>query len=133
MADILVIEDDEQARGFIRAVLEGEGHSVREAREGGEGMRLYRKRPADLVVCDIFMEGMEGLETLHGLREEFPGVKVLMVSGGSAQFPSLDLLPVAEQIGAATLPKPFSPEALLEAVRGLLQGPAEPKEAEPKK
>jgi CheY-like chemotaxis protein len=55
MASIMVIDDDIQVRTFVRKVLEGEGYEVREAGNGAEGVKAFRQRPADLILCDIFM------------------------------------------------------------------------------
>ncbi|MBI2538099.1 MAG: response regulator [Gemmatimonadetes bacterium] len=55
MARILVIDDDADVRGVIRRHLQTEGHDVVEAADGRAGMKLFRDRPADLVVTDLFM------------------------------------------------------------------------------
>jgi Response regulator receiver domain len=75
---------------------------------------------ANLVLCDLFMPGGDGLETIRELRSEFPDVKVVAMSGG-ALGGKLNLLPAAEFLGAvAVLPKPFKVATALAAVeRGL--------------
>lgn len=125
MANILVIDDDQKILDFVRLVLEADGHIVREARNGRHGVRAYRDEPADLVVCDIVMEGQDGLETILALRREFPDVRVLAVSGGAEA--SGMYLGLALGLGAVdVLPKPVSPAALSEAVgRALWKEPAE--------
>src|SRR5262249_54521232 len=101
--------------------LGGSGHAVREAADGAEGLRAYRQRPADLVVCDVFMSGMDGLETVSALRAESPGVRVLMVSGGSPETPA-NYLPFAWGVGAAARRRrPFKPAELLAAVDRVLR------------
>src|SRR5262245_23961125 len=62
MASVLVIEDDPQVRAVLRAVLEGAGHQVLEAADGAQGLATVRRRAVDLVFCDLFMPGKEGLE-----------------------------------------------------------------------
>ena len=59
---ILVIDDDLLSRCLVRAVLETEGHTIRQAMDGMEGVRAQRKRPADLVLCDVIMSDMAGPE-----------------------------------------------------------------------
>ena len=57
MARILLIDDNAALRNLLRLQLEAAGHEVLEAADGGEGIRLYRRQPADLVLCDLFMPG----------------------------------------------------------------------------
>ena len=70
MARVLVIDDVDYLRELLVIALEEAGHQVSEAREGREAMRLLREQPADLVFCDLFMEGQEGIETIRQLRRE---------------------------------------------------------------
>jgi len=117
---ILVIDDDEAMRSTVRKILEREGYEVREARDGQEGLRLFRERPADVVVTDLIMPGKEGMETIVELREEAPDARILVVSGAGTML--LDsTLSDAEAIGAdASLPKPFTVDQLRKAVAALL-------------
>jgi CheY-like chemotaxis protein len=123
MARILIIDDDAQEREFLHHVLESAGHEVVEAAEGGQALRAYRDRPADLVLCDIFMPGKEGLETIRELRALRPDVRIIAVSGGSPNL-AVDYLFVARKLGALkALDKPLRPQALLDAVTEVLQTP----------
>ena len=117
---ILVIDDDEAMRSTVRKILEREGYEVREARDGEEGLRLFRQRAADVVVTDLIMPGKEGIETIVELREEAPDIRILVISGGGTML--LDsTLSDAEAMGAdASLPKPFTVDQLRKAVAGLL-------------
>ncbi len=63
MARILIADDDERLREATRAVLEEAGHFVVEAREGAEALRLQRTEQIDVVLCDMFMPGQDGIET----------------------------------------------------------------------
>lgn len=121
MARVLIIDDEEQVRKLIREVLEGAGHEVVEARNGREGMKLYEANPTDLVITDLVMPEQEGLETITALRRQFPGVKIIAVSGAQQKL-DLDLLYVAEKLGALrTLEKPFEINKLVALVQELLQ------------
>jgi DNA-binding response OmpR family regulator len=123
VALVLVIDDDGQVRAFLRHCLERAGHRVAEAEEGGRGLALCREEAPAAVLCDLYMPGKEGLETIRELRAEFPGVPVIAMSGGHPRV-SGDFLVVAAKFGAAgTLAKPFSPAALLAAVGEVLQEP----------
>ena len=113
-----MIDDDEAMRSTVRKILEREGHEVRVAKDGGEGLRIFRERPADVVVTDVIMPGKEGIETILELREEAPDVRILVISGGLLTETRLS---DAEALGAdASLPKPFTVDELRSAVAALL-------------
>ncbi|MFL5343060.1 MAG: response regulator transcription factor [Gemmataceae bacterium] len=126
MAYILVIDDDKNVRAFICSVLEADGHSVREARDGVEGMWAFVERRPDLVVCDVFMPRRDGLNVVRDIRDRSADVPIVLISGGSGHG---DLLPidfqnVAQTIGATRgLTKPFTVQELQAIVREVLQGP----------
>ena len=104
----------------MRRILERAGHNVRVAADGDMGISLYRAEPADLVITDLIMPEKEGIETIQELREDFPEVRILAVSGGGMVDPNGPLSD-AELFGAdASLAKPFSVDELREAVAGLL-------------
>src|SRR5438105_1420483 len=114
---VLVIDDEEHVRGLVRLLLEEAGCQVTEASNGEEGLQAFHQSPADRVLCDLWMPGKDGLETILELSREFPGVRIIAMSGG-APGSNVDLLPVALQLGAAAfLHKPFVHEELLAAVR----------------
>ena len=122
MARILVIDDDDDFRRMLCTALERDGYTVEEARNGQEGSRRHRTEPVDLVITDILMPEQEGLETIQTLRQEFPEIKIIAISGGVGM---LNFLPLARKFGALqTLQKPFSLQQLYEAVREVLQPPA---------
>ena len=122
MARILLIEDNNDLRIMLRAVLTGAGHTVIEARDGQEGLTLFWQAGADLVVTDIVMPEKEGLAVLMELRTAQPPVKVIAMSGeGNVS----DYLATARLMGAAkVLPKPFRNAVLLAAINELLPGDA---------
>lgn len=120
MARILVIDDDDKIRHLIRRLLEREGHEVVEAGNGRIGLEMQRENPAELIITDIFMPEMEGTEFIMDMNEEFPKVKVIVMSGGG-NIPDVDFLDLARNLGALkTFQKPFKHEALLAAVEELL-------------
>jgi DNA-binding response OmpR family regulator len=113
---VLVIDDNSDIRESLRWLLEGEGYIVSVAANGLEGLRLQRKEPADLVVTDIYMPEQDGIETLWKFREEFPGVPIIVMSGGGTAR-GTDYLVVAQELGARkTLRKPLNPQELIEVV-----------------
>ena len=122
MARILVIDDDNHIRETVRRVLEARGHNVRVVEDGADGIDSIAESAPDLVITDIFMPGQDGIETLVELRKAFPKLKVIVMSGGDSSG-VMNLLEDAKLLGAnRTLPKPFKPEELMEAVDTVLKG-----------
>ena len=118
---ILVVDDNQDIRDFMQIALEAEGYVVHTAKEGVQALAMQRDHPADLLLTDIFMPGMEGISTIAGFKAEFPGTKVIAMSAGGGRV-KRDFLSAAVLIGAnATLRKPFTEAQLLETVRAALQ------------
>ena len=115
MATILIIDDEEIIRVLLRSALEEAGYEVTEAANGRQGLELYRQKPTDLVITDIVMPEMNGLDMLLALTREFLHAKVIAISGAGGKKNELD---VAKLLGARqTFQKPFSLPHLLGAVR----------------
>ncbi len=115
MATILIIDDEEPIRVLLRSALEATGYEVMEAANGRQGLELYRHRPTDLVITDILMPELNGLDMLLELTREFLNAKVIAISGAGGEKNVLD---VAKLLGARqTFQKPFSMPQLLGAVR----------------
>ena len=122
LANILVIDDEEGVRRAIGKVLVREGHEVLEAPDGKVALGLVKDQPPDLVICDLFMPEMDGVEVLRELRRDYPDLRVVAISGG-AYAGKVQLLDVAKGLGAvAVLKKPFELAQLLRVVRGVLGG-----------
>ncbi len=79
-ATILIIEDEEVVRWALRDMLKRRGYSVRTAETGEEGLRLARQEVMDLVLLDVRLPGMSGLDVLQKLKEEDPDLPVIMVT-----------------------------------------------------
>jgi DNA-binding response OmpR family regulator len=120
MPRILVIDDDVNLRELIRRFLERAGYEVLIAENGRVALEKQRQTPADLIITDIFMPGKEGTEIIMELNTEFPGTKIIVISGGG-KIADIDFLKLAEDLGALkTFQKPFKQEELLAAVEELL-------------
>ena len=114
MAVILIVDDEEPIRHLLRTILEGDGHHILEASDGREGLSLYRKTPADLVITDILMPDRDGLEVTLELTREFLDARVIAMTGASGND---NFLNVAELFGARRLlHKPFGVNELRQAV-----------------
>lgn len=115
MARILIIDDEASVRLLLRSVLESAGYEVTEAVNGRQGLELYRRAPADLVITDIVMPELNGLDMLLELTREFLHAKVIAISGAGGEKNVLD---VAKLLGARqTFRKPIGLPQLLGAVR----------------
>jgi two-component system response regulator (stage 0 sporulation protein F) len=115
MATILIIEDEEPIRALLRFALEAAGYVVTEAANGRQGLDLYRQRPTDLIITDMLMPELNGLDMILELTREFLHAKVIVISGVGGETNELD---VAKLLGARqTFQKPFSVPQLLRAVR----------------
>ena len=115
MATILVVDDQKPIRSLLRAALEGDGHEVLEASNGLLGLERCRERAPDLIITDMLMREMNGLELMLELNRNFPNVKVIAISGGPEMEGGLH---AAKLLGARqTFQKPLDIRALLDAVR----------------
>jgi len=109
---ILVVDDDEALRTIVGLMLASDGHAVCTAADGTAAIALYRQQPTDIVITDIVMPGMEGLETIQELRRLDPNVRVIAMSGWNPLY-----LKLAQRLGAlAVLHKPFTQEELRRCV-----------------
>jgi sigma-B regulation protein RsbU (phosphoserine phosphatase) len=117
VADILLIDDDAQVRTYLRRVLESAGHHVWEAAGGADGLRLAQGQTPDLVLCDLFMPGQDGMETIRAVRRLGLDVPIVAMSGGGIGGEVGDFLQCAKLMGAVeTLQKPISVQRLLQVV-----------------
>jgi DNA-binding response OmpR family regulator len=118
---ILVVDDNADLRESLCLLLRQIGYEAEAARDGQHALGIQRARPADLVLTDIFMPGTDGIETIQAFRREWPGIRIVAMSGGGA-VATRDYLTVAPDIGAdAVLRKPFSLENLQAVLDGLVR------------
>ena len=115
MATILIIDDEEGIRTLLRTTLEAAGYAVTEAANGRQGLEWYCHTPTDLIITDIAMPELNGLDMMLALTRQFLDAKVIAISGVGGETNVLD---VAKLLGARrTFHKPFSMPQLLDAVR----------------
>jgi CheY-like chemotaxis protein len=114
MATILLIDDEESVRTLFQMALAQAGYRVLTAESGQHGLRLLEQQAVDLILVDIFMPEMDGLEVIPLLHKIRPACKIIAMSGGAWEW---DYLDTAKQLGANDmLKKPFSLQELLDAV-----------------
>jgi CheY-like chemotaxis protein len=120
MTRILVVDDDPQIRAMLGQILERAGYAVVLAADGEAACQLFRASPTDIIIMDMVMPEKGGVETIMELRTEFPGVKIIAMSGGGRTGP-YSYLKMAERFGAEKVfSKPLRREKILEAVRDLV-------------
>ena len=121
-ASILVIDDEESIRFVLHKALEHAGFVVRETSDGREGIEEYQRNPPDMVILDLLLPDIDGVDVMLELSWDYPDVKILAITGGSGP---LDFSEVAEKIGAIrVLKKPFDLDDLERQVNELLAGKA---------
>ncbi|MBF0371017.1 MAG: response regulator [Magnetococcales bacterium] len=122
MKKILIIDDDPDCREGLKNLLERAGYAVEVAEDGLEGMATFRNHPADVVITDIIMPRMDGLETIRAIRtQKTDQPHIIAISGGSLHLNPSFSLKSAGLIGAdRALEKPFSREQLIGAIEGCI-------------
>lgn len=122
MAVILVVDDEEGMRDLLRKTLEREGHQVRLASNGEEGINMALSLKPDLVITDIIMPKADGVDVVARLRKQQVNNPILAISGGARAITPQFSLDSARIVGCDdTLPKPFTRQQLLDKVNALLK------------
>lgn len=120
MQHILIVDDDLAVLSLFQQFLESSGYSVAVAPDGKKGLQMLRQRQPDLIITDIMMPEMDGLELLMDIRKHHSEIPVIAISGGMKIQPG-NFLPQAAKFGARRIfQKPVSLADLLQAVQELL-------------
>ena len=121
MTRAIVADDDEGMRTAVLEMLQHAGFDAIACADGAAALRALRQVSADLIICDLFMPGLDGLELIREIRRELPDLKIIAMSGGGFGG-AVDLLTTARILGATeVLPKPFTRRKLLDAVERALR------------
>ncbi|MDH5510938.1 MAG: UDP-3-O-acyl-N-acetylglucosamine deacetylase [Nitrospinota bacterium] len=127
---ILVVDDEENIRGALYDILTDEGYSVSLAEDGETALRMIRAEAPHLVLLDIWIPGIDGIQTLKILKKMSSGTEVVVMSGHGA----IDTAVKATKLGAFDfIEKPFSLETILKSVAGALAAREEAEPLAPKK
>jgi two-component system, OmpR family, response regulator len=116
---VLLVEDDDDNRELMTEVLQGAGHEVLAAASGAAGLKTLAERSVDLVVTDLGMPGMGGLEVARAAKEIAPTVPVIVVTGYTGRE---DVARARGHEVDAVLVKPVDPDALTAAVEEVVHG-----------
>ncbi|MGQ9586079.1 MAG: response regulator transcription factor [Anaerolineae bacterium] len=125
--EILIVEDEPKIAGFLRRGLAYEGYQVQVAYTGEEGLAMVREEPPDLVILDIMLPGMDGMEVCRRLRKNHPEIPILMLTARDA-IP--DRVAGLDAGADDYLVKPFAFDELLARLRALLRRARPPEPGE---
>ena len=125
MASILLVEDDDQLRTMLKVLVNGAGYDVSEAASGVGVCDMHKRQRFDLIITDLVMPDIEGLEVIMDLRRIDQNVPIIAMSGAE-QAGARNYLKLAQKLGAQlTLSKPFSNQEFLNAVSRFLETSAQ--------
>lgn len=120
MARILLIDDNYMLRESLSRLLSEAGHEVSTAENGRLALQLFKPLVFDLVITDIVMPEMDGLELIQALKQRYPQGKIIAISGGGRCSPQ-DYLEIAGALGvSSTIAKPFANKDLLTKIEEVL-------------
>ena len=121
MTHILVIDDDEDIHFILKEFFTHEGHQVDSAGDGKAGLRLAELNRYDLVITDVIMPEMDGLEVITAIKRKFPNIRIIAMTGGTAKIDKDLLLSTANLMRAdKVVAKPLDLKVLKAAVNEVL-------------
>lgn len=121
MKSVLIVDDEPGMREMVKQLLLNEGYHVLEASNGKHAMEFLKNESPELVITDIIMEKMDGVEIILEIRENYPDIKIIAMSGGS-KISSEDYLESASDLGADRIfNKPFALSDMLNAIKELIE------------
>jgi YesN/AraC family two-component response regulator len=120
MTRILLVDDDAIVLDTLSQILEWAGYEVQAANSGALGLEYYRQRSSDVVITDVMMPEMDGIQFIQRLQSIDPMAKIIAISGGSGKGYFDNLEAVRRLKPAAILPKPFPKAALISVIEKCL-------------
>ena len=122
MARVLLVEDTKVVRFALAALLRDQGHEVTEECDGTAAIRATREQDFDIVVTDVFMPALDGLELIRYLRQVQPTLKIIAISGGGARHTPEYAIDLASKLGAdIVMQKPIENDDLIASVDSLIE------------
>jgi len=122
---ILIIDDEPTALELLRRIVSSAGYDTVLAANGEDGISRFQELPCDLVITDMVMPVKDGLQTILDLRADFPDIPVIAISGGGAISKERYLAVASYLDHVITIAKPFSINAITDAIDKLLFEPSE--------
>ena len=116
---ILIVDDDDRLREFVRVNLEMEGYAVREASSADEGLKALEDEPPDLILLDVMMPQVDGWEMLRRMQERH-GVGAIPVIMFSGKVDEQSLKTATSKGAQGFIGKPFNPQHLIESTKKLV-------------
>ncbi len=115
MTTILIVDDDPVDQKMMADILTGEGYQTKIATIGPEGIRIFHEMKPDLVILDLVMPEMNGIEVLRECKKEFPEIPVVMCSRAGLE----QVVALALRVGAAGyIVKPYDKDTVLKTLKG---------------
>ena len=117
--NILLTDDDEAVRKSVVQYLAARGHALKTASDGAQALKLMKESPPDLVISDIQMPGMDGIDFLKAIRERFPDLPVILMTGSGTLETAIAAL---RQQATDYLIKPIELEDLQKCIERIARG-----------
>ena len=110
---VLIIDDEDIVRVSCQRILVPEGYEVRSTNSAAEGLGLLAHEPVDVVLTDLKMPDIDGMQVLEKIKEKWPDIEVIMITG----YQTITTAVEAIKLGAFDyIEKPFTPGAIVEAI-----------------
>lgn len=115
MPTILIIDDNPEDQNHMSEILKSEGYEIIAAEQGPEGIQLCREKHPDLIMLDLVMPDMNGIEVLREFKKEFPDIPVIMCSAAGLE----QVVALALRVGAdGYIVKPYDQETVIKNLKG---------------
>lgn len=115
---VLIVDDDQFILGILKTILEREGYSTLTANSGEPALEILKSNPIDIIISDIIMPGMNGMELLANVKANYPNIPVLMITGYSGKYSNSSVIAHGAK---GCISKPFKNTEIVNRVNVLIQ------------